>query len=404
MNIPLYGLLRSINHKRKAMVKERAGRILSASRRIEFVYPPTQRVCAMTFDDGPSKLPCQPPVNGDAGLTAHLLDTLKQYDAVGTFDVIGSTAENYPDTAGEVGSQYVFGHGYDHYPCFDMDSLAGAAACPELIQRMVAEGHEIANHTYRHIIYGKNRTVYRNRKPLQRLDEVVADLRRLHDLVFELTGQHIKLARPPHYIDRIPDGHTSYDAYAAMNYHYMAASFDGGGWLPTCGDYRADVDAMVAPLERALAQNPDALNGQIIFQKDGLNMSKQSPVADALPRQLALLARHGYRVVTVSQLLALSPFEDVAPDDPALPAAQALERAGYVTGYRNNRFYPDRIVTLRQLHALTGRSADDWRHLDDSPVTVDEVKARAETVWGRADGSPSSLTRRDVAVYLASQL
>jgi hypothetical protein len=44
-------------------------------------------------------------------------------------------------------------------------------------------------------------------------------------------------------------------------------------------------------------------------------MSVQTPVASALPLQLALLRAYGYETVTVSELLALSPFEDLPPDD-----------------------------------------------------------------------------------------
>ena len=65
-----------------------------------------------------------------------------------------------------------------------------------------------------------------------------------------------------------------------------------------CGDTSKDVEAMVAPLRAALSRNPDELNGQIIFQKDGFSMSRHTPVAEALPLQLALLAEYGYEVIT----------------------------------------------------------------------------------------------------------
>ena len=92
---------------------------------------------------------------------------------------------------------------------------------------------------------------------------------------------------------------------------YLAASFDGGGWLPTEGDYDKDVDKMVKVLKRALQQSKDSLNGQIIFHKDGYNMSLMTPVAHALPKHLELLVNEGYKVVTVTDLLKLSPFEDI---------------------------------------------------------------------------------------------
>lgn len=61
---------------------------------------------ALTFDLGGT----------DAGATAHVLDTLKAYGYRGTFFLTGQWT----------------------------------AANPALVRRMVAEGHEIANHTYDH--------------------------------------------------------------------------------------------------------------------------------------------------------------------------------------------------------------------------------------------------------------
>ena len=58
----------------------------SRVRRVERVCLPGQRVVAITFDDGPT-----------AGITESLLESLDRHEARGTFDVIGSTAGNYPD-------------------------------------------------------------------------------------------------------------------------------------------------------------------------------------------------------------------------------------------------------------------------------------------------------------------
>jgi peptidoglycan/xylan/chitin deacetylase (PgdA/CDA1 family) len=287
-------------------------------------------------------------------LTAHLLDVLAQYGAKATFDVIGSTAENYPDEKGALHSHFVFGTKYDHYAAFGQDNEAGAAACPDLIRRMVSEGHEIANHGYRHRIFGAEYFVYRKRVFQRDLNEVLDDLQRLHKLIKESTGYEIKLSRPPHYIDRIGrfGRDTAYTAYARMGYHYMAASANGGGWFPTTGDYDADVRACVAPLEEMLRKDPDSLSGAVIFQKDGYNMSMQSPVADALGLQLALLARYGYRVTGVGELLRLSPFEDVPYSCEAFEAVRGLDNAGYAVGFQNNRFKPGAPVTAEQLSAM----------------------------------------------------
>ena len=68
------------------------------TRRIERVKT-GERICAMTFDDGPMGLPASPDRFEGKTLTDVLLDTLAQYGAKGSFDVIGDTSENYPDEA-----------------------------------------------------------------------------------------------------------------------------------------------------------------------------------------------------------------------------------------------------------------------------------------------------------------
>jgi hypothetical protein len=116
--------LRAANRYLKAYRKAQMGRRLSAVRRIERVFPPPgQLVVAMTFDDGPTASPAHP---GDGrGLTTALLDTMAAYGAHGTFDVIGTTADNYPDTEGRLGGALWSGRRYDHYPEFGRDELAG---------------------------------------------------------------------------------------------------------------------------------------------------------------------------------------------------------------------------------------------------------------------------------------
>ena len=120
-----------------------------------------------------------------------------------------------------------------------------------------------------HIDFRTQSIVYGSRGTFETSSEVVDDLRKLHDYVSPNSGTRCALpARLTH--RRNPDGKTAYDVYGRLRYNYLAASFDGGGWKASTGDYKRDVDAMVAALERELARDPASLNGQIIFQKDGL--------------------------------------------------------------------------------------------------------------------------------------
>lgn len=341
----LYQLARKAKGKYKEYVKAQAGRYLSPVRRIERVAPlPDKRVVAMTFDDGPAAMSTNPP-RSDKGLTCDLLDTLKKFGAKGTFDVIGTTEENYPDVAGPTGTFTWGGVAFDHYPDFNLDHLGGAKNQPELTQRILDEGHEITSHSYVHRLFGQNRIIYGKRKYFSGIHEVINDLKKLDTLLAEQNNYKIRLSRPPHYIDKTCDGHNSYDAYRYMNYQYMAASFDGGGWQVS-GDYQKDVASMISPLANALKADANSLNGQIIFQKDGCNMSRETPVADALEPQLELLYKNDYQVITVSDLLEQSPFEDTSVQDPVHESAKNLINAGYCVAYQNNTLQPDRTVTV----------------------------------------------------------
>jgi len=403
MNIQIFSVLRKINRHRKARRKQRAGEIMSPVRRIECVAPPDERICAMTFDDGPTAAPTIPPQDrAELGLTAHLLDVLKAHGAKATFDVVGSTKENYPDEKGALHSHHVFGTKYDHYASFGQDHLAGAEACSDLVKRMVEEGHEIANHGFRHRIFGPEYFVYRKRVFCRNLDEVVTDLERLHSLI-ESLGYEMKLSRPPHYVDKIGrfGRETAYTAYAKMGYHYMAASADGGGYLPTCGDYDKDVAAMVRPLREILERDPDGLSGAVIFQKDGYNMSIQSPIADALDLQLKLLAEYGYRVVGVSDLMQLSPFEDVGADDACLEAVRGLEAAGYCIGFQNNTFQPDASATAEQLDAMCTQRRDFTARRITQRTPLQEAEIQRQIAARFGDCPPvKGNTRRDAALAL----
>ena len=100
-------LIVKLGKKGKKIVKKFAAPAekhhLSYTRRIERIKT-GRRICAMTFDDGPMDLPAAPDRFGGKSLTDVLLDTLAEFGAKGTFDVVGDTGENYPDKAGKAGS------------------------------------------------------------------------------------------------------------------------------------------------------------------------------------------------------------------------------------------------------------------------------------------------------------
>lgn len=349
----LYNIARKANAQIKKYKKMQNGKYLSPCRRIEFVNPPTEgKFVAMTFDDGPTTY--KTTKNQEKGLTELLCEIMAKYDAKGTFDVIGTTKENYPDEEGKIGDFTWSGVHYDHYPKYNSDEEAGAINRPELIKKILDEGHEISSHTYAHRLFGPMKAVYGKRNHFMTLEEVVDDLNKLHSYMKEKFGYEIKLSRPPHYIDKIPDGSTSYDAYRIMGYNYMAASFDGAGWQPL-ETYEDEVNAMINPLKQALEKDENSLNGKIIFQKDGCNMNLRTPVADALEQQLKLLKEYGYKIITVSELLQMSPFEDVKNNCKEIKYIKELLNKNHTIGYKNNTFAPERIITSEEFMIMCAK-------------------------------------------------
>ena len=352
-------LIVKIGKKGKAIVKKLISPVevhhVTYTRRIERVRT-DRRILAMTFDDGPMDMPCAPDLFEGRSLTDVILDTLEEFGAKGTFDVIGDTSDNYPDEAGATGSAAWGGIRYDHYPDIHCDARGGAVHNDRLIRRILDGGHQITNHGYRHIIFGKKPFVYGKRVFLGSFDKAVGDLSRLHEYMKTNYGYTITMSRPPHYVDRVEGGLTSYDVYDALGYQYMAASFDGAGWLPMAGSdasaaFDAEVRAMVEPVKAALEKDPDCFCGQIIFQKDGYNMAKRTPVAVGLRRQLELLSRYGYQVVTVQALMEESPFADVGRDDPDFAVFEKLQRSRAIV-YSDNRLRPDAPMSMGELAML----------------------------------------------------
>jgi len=177
---------------------------------------------ALTFDDGPARP------------TTRLLDMLKARGAHATFFVVGS---NVP-----------YG--------------------PELLVRMVAEGHEVGNHTLNH----RDLTKLGGAELREQVDES-------SDAIQGATGQRPQLLRPPY-------GAVNDAVSAAVGMPLILWSVDPRDW--------ADHDpALVA--QRVAA---DAKRGSIILLHD-----IHETTVDAVPAILDDLARRGLTPVTVSELL-----------------------------------------------------------------------------------------------------
>jgi len=193
---------------------------------------PENKEVALTFDDGPSSY------------TGAILDTLKKYHASATFFTLGNQVGSFP--------------------------LA--------MQRAVAEGHVVGNHTWDH-------------QDLTRLGP--KDIRdEMSAQIDGVTGKKLpapKLFRPP---------------YGAVNDQIVAEARRQGMltvlWSVDTNDYNLPApDAMTA---QVLA---DVQPGAIVLMHDG--GGDRTTTSAALPMIIKGLRKAGYKMVTVPQLLLDNP-------------------------------------------------------------------------------------------------
>lgn len=200
---------------------------------------PSTNVVALTFDAG----------NEGSGAAARLLDMLRDRGLHVTF--------------------FLSGQWVDHNP--------------ELAQQIVADGHEIANHTYSHpdlTDLSEGQIVYE----LDYTDQVVSDITRVH-------------TRP---YFRAPFGARNrrvLDVAAASGFRSIYWSLDSGDWLP-----RATAAGVAGRILRYTEP------GDIVVEHVGADAS-----ADALPTILDELASRGWQVGTVSEVLGVAPQHLAVP-------------------------------------------------------------------------------------------
>jgi hypothetical protein len=375
----------------KFRVPPEYSRLAAASRLVRYVSAPPARAAALVFEGGPSALQV---AGSDDCVTEVTLGVLDEFGSRATFLTYGSTAENYPDIAGKPGSKYARGRKYDHLPAFALDDLSGAASLPETLRRISREGHEPANGGFRGITASR-RPGFRERAAWKTDEEVMADLVRLADFVFEATYFDMRFARPPHDVAVLPGGRDIFPLYEQLRYHYLMPSADLRELAP---------DDAFRFVRGALERNSDALSGAVISLCDGVNERGDIMTAPLLRQLLGLFERYGYRVVSAGELLERSAFEDVASGDGCFEAALALDRAGFAVGFRDNRLYPDREVTRAELGLLFAGddvllAAVDTR--GDEIARPKMIAAAAGNRFLKVASTPKSSRRSDLVVWLA---
>ena len=209
-----------------------------------FIEAATQeKIVALTFDDGP-----YPPY------TQQVLNVLKENGVPATFFVVGKNVERYP----------------------------------ELVKRIVAEGHQLGNHTYSH-------------PDLLKLDrgQIAAEVDKTQRLLFEITGRVPDIMRPPHgFRDAVV-----MEVMAERNLKVVE-------WSVMCRDW---VNPGVETITRRVVSK--VKSGSIILLHDGDGVdstASRAQTVEATRRIIHELKSQDYRFVTVDEILKTTAKEGTA--------------------------------------------------------------------------------------------
>lgn len=220
---------------------------------------------SITFDDGP-----------DPKWTPKILDVLKQRGAKAAFFITGRNAEDHPS----------------------------------LVRRIVAEGHELGNHTYTHGNLAE--------MPEWRMRLEIDGTERL---IESIAGRSLTLFRPPYNADATPSDVAELAPLAfaerELGYTVVLEKIDPQDWA------RPGADVI---LQRVKEQRRE---GNIILLHDA--GGDRSQTVEALPRILDWLRERGDEVVPLSELLSI-PRDDLMP--PVRPDSQSGWRTVAMSGFR----------------------------------------------------------------------
>jgi peptidoglycan/xylan/chitin deacetylase (PgdA/CDA1 family) len=206
---------------------------------------------AMTFDDGPS--------GGSTNNTNRLLDLAAKDHIKLTFFLIGENAARYP----------------------------------KLVQRELAEGHEVGNHSYTHPVLSKMSD-----------DAVRAEIQKTQDAIISASGYRPILMRPP------------YGAMTPRQRLWISQEFGVKIilWSVDPLDWKnPGVDVVASRIIAA------ARPGSIILSHD-----IHEHTVDAMPKVFDTLLAKGYKFVTVSELIAMDKGPAAKTSSKSAAAASAI--------------------------------------------------------------------------------
>lgn len=210
---------------------------------------------SLTFDDGPS-----------AEWTPKILDILKEKNVKATFFIVGENGETNP----------------------------------RLLQRVLADGHEIGNHTFTHPNIAQASG-----------EGARLELNATQRLVQALTGRSIRLFRPPFFGDAEPTTPEEIKAVKiaqSLGYATVGLRVDPDDWAGPSAD-----TIVKRIMDRMNDTNPET-RGQVILLHDA--GGDRSQTVAALPRIIDGLRAKGFDFVPISQLAGWT-YDQVMPPVPA---------------------------------------------------------------------------------------
>jgi peptidoglycan-N-acetylglucosamine deacetylase len=190
---------------------------------------------ALTFDDAP-----------DTTFTPQVLDTLKKHKVKATFFLVGTQAAKHPD----------------------------------MVKRIVSEGHVIGNHTYDHKLLTKLSD-----------DAFQQEIMRTQSILEKLCGYTPRLIRPPY--GEISESQLLW----ASEHNYRIVN-----WNVDSNDWRQLSESQVSD---NILKHTKA--GSIVLQHSGGGPGQDlSGTVNALPHVIQTLQSRGYKLVTLPDLLGES--------------------------------------------------------------------------------------------------
>lgn len=203
---------------------------------------------ALTFDDGP-----------DPVFTPPILDALREAKVPGTFFIIGSNAQKHP----------------------------------ELLRKMVSDGHEIGNHTFTH----PNISSISPR-------QFQLELSATQHLLASEVGRYSILFRAPYGVDAEPetiDQVRPLELAAKQGYVSVGMQIDPNDWQ------RPGTDQIV----QRIIDGAERGDGNIVLLHD--SGGDRTQTIEAIPRIVEELHKRGFEFVSVAQLLGRSRDEIMPP-------------------------------------------------------------------------------------------